>query len=178
MKRTGLIVVAVLLVVAAIVASQAFFIVREGEQVLVIRLSSHAGVTTDRVIEDPGLYVLIPIVRKVVRYDSGVLSHDPSPELVILSDQQRIVVNATLHYEIDDPMRFFKTVRTAQLFNSRSGRILRAVVRDVLGKLTLEELRASIDEETPQRVKDQIASQLASFGATVVDVRLELPEPQ
>jgi len=178
MKRTGLIVVAVLLVVAAIVASQAFFVVREGEKVLVIRLSSQDGTTADRVIEDPGLYVLIPIVRKALRYDSGVLSHDPSPELVILIDQQRIVVDAILHYEIDDPMRFFTTVSTVQNFNSRSGQILKAVVRGVLGKQTLEELRASIDEETLQRVKDQIASELARFGATVVDVRLELTEPQ
>ena len=56
---------------------------------------------------------------------------------MILSDQKRIIVDSFARYTIEDPLKFFQTVRNEATFSDRFGRILNAAVRGVIAQYPL-----------------------------------------
>lgn len=174
MNNAKFAILGIIVVVLGIVASQALFIVRQTEQVLVLQF----GEVRDE-ISDPGLNVLIPFVQSVARYEKRMLSLDPAPELVILSDQKRIIVDAFMRYRITDLLIFYQAVRTEANFNAQFGQILNASVRGVVGERTMADLLSTTRDELMERIKADVARTAANgFGVEVIDVRIgrsELP---
>ncbi len=164
----------IIVVVLGIIASQALFIVRQTEQVLVLQFGEIRAE-----ISEPGLNVLMPFVQKVAHYEKRMLSLDPAPELVILSDQKRIIVDAFMRYQIVDLRIFYQAVRTEANFNAQFGQILNASVRGVVGERTMADLLSPTRDELMDRIKTDVSTvALEGFGVEVTDVRIgrsELP---
>ncbi|MDE0344194.1 MAG: SPFH domain-containing protein, partial [Boseongicola sp.] len=96
MLRSGVLLTAILAIVAAIALSS-IFIVDEREKVLVLQFGQIKQVKTE-----PGLGFKIPVIQEVVRYDGRILSLD-TPEIEITpSDDRRLVVDAFTRYRIGD----------------------------------------------------------------------------
>ncbi len=69
-----------LFAVALIIASQAFYIVDQREQAILLQLGQPIGD-----VKGPGLHMKIPLVQNVSRFDKRILSVDPDPEQVVIS---------------------------------------------------------------------------------------------
>ena len=106
MSRT-LAIIGVLVILAGIAASQAFFVVDETQQALVLRFGE-----VRRTIKKPGLNVKLPFFENSVYYEKRVLDVDAPSEEMILSDQKLLVVDSYARNRIIDPLDFFKAVRT------------------------------------------------------------------
>ncbi len=174
MNRTVLAVAGVVIVVAGILASSALFIVRQTEQALVLQFGD-----AKRVVKNPGLQVKVPFIQNVVRYELRILSLDPPPEEVILSDQKRVILDAFARYRIVDPLKFFQTVRTQATFNDRFGRVLNSAVRAIVAQGGLSELLSESRAGIMDRIFDTVDVNSEAFGITLVDIRIgrsELPE--
>ena len=80
-------VVLIVLAVVLIIVSQAFFIVDQREQAIVLQLGQPIGDTTDpkSFIRGPGLHMKIPLVQDVRYFDKRILSVDPEPEQVVIA---------------------------------------------------------------------------------------------
>lgn len=75
-----------------IVASQAFYIVDQREQVILLQLGQPVGNpdAPESFIKGPGLHAKIPLIQDVRRFDGRVLSVDPAAEQVVISSSSII----------------------------------------------------------------------------------------
>ncbi len=65
---------------ALIIGSQALYIVDQREQAVLLQLGQPVGE-----VKGPGLHMKIPLIQNVQRFDSRILSIDPTPEEVVIS---------------------------------------------------------------------------------------------
>lgn len=163
-------------VIAVAVALSALFIVDEREKVLVLQFGqvrqSH---------EEPGLYVRIPFIQDVVRYDARILGLQSQPLEVTPLDDRRLVVDAFVRWRIADVERFRQAVgaegvRAAQV---RIERILNAAIREVLGSVPSGAVLSEDRTGLMNRIRDLARREAAAMGADVIDVRLtrtDLPD--
>lgn len=164
----------VVLAALGLLAFASLFTVNETQQALVLRFGDPR-----RVLQEPGLKAKVPFVENVVVYDRRVLDLDPPVEQVILADQKRLEVDAFARYRIDDPLRFYQTVRDELTLEQRLNTVVNSALRRVLGNVTL---LAVLSEERGQimaDIKGQVNDEAQRFGIEIVDVRIrraDLPE--
>jgi len=103
MRKTALLLPIVAILVA--IGLSSLFIVDERENVLVLQFGQVRQVRTD-----PGLYVRIPFIQEVVRYDSRILGLQTQPLEVTPLDDRRLVVDAFARWRITDVERFRQAV--------------------------------------------------------------------
>jgi modulator of FtsH protease HflC len=174
MNRRLLLVIAVVLVVGGLTATNALFIVDQTEQALVLQFGQPR-----RVIKTPGLWTKRPFLEDVRRYDNRLLDYEPAPEEVIVSDQKRLVVDTYTRYRITDPLLFYQTVNSEPAVRARLGAMVNGSLRRVLGNVTLSALLSHQRSAIMRQIRDEVAEQGKSFGIEVVDVRIrraDLPE--
>ncbi len=156
-----------ILFIAFLTFTGAFFIVNETKQALVLQFGDPRKVVTK-----PGLQFKIPFIQDAVFIDSRLLNLDPQPEEMILSDQKRIIVDSFARYRIVDPLKFFQTVRNETTFSDRFGRIINAAVRGVIAQYSLTSLLSDERIVIMSEIEKQIKINEESFGVTIVDIRI------
>ena len=147
--------------------SGAVFVVNQTQQALVLQF----GDPRQKHVE-PGLKFKIPFINDVVYYDTRTLNLDPQPEEMILSDQKRIIVDSFARYRIDDPLKFFQTVRNEVTFADRFGRILNASVRGVIAKYSLISLLSADRDRIMNSIQEIVVSNESNYGIKIIDIRI------
>jgi membrane protease subunit HflC len=90
-----------------------------------------------------------------------------------------MVVDAFARYRIKDALKFYQSVGSISGANSQLAILLNSALRRVLGEVTLVQTVRDIREQLMARVREQLDHEAASFGISVVDVRIrraDLPE--
>lgn len=180
--RAGAIIAAIIAAAVIIVGASSLYTVNETQQALVIQF----GDVRDQVRE-PGLHVKVPFIQNVVYIDKRVLNLETSRQLVggesgqvvITSDQKRVVVDAFARYRITDPLKFYQSVRDMRQANDKLLPIFLSNIRNVLGEATLEALVRDDRADLMQKIEDGFNIAAAEFGVQVVDVRIrraDLPQ--
>lgn len=167
-------ILAVLAALAAIAGYSSVFFVHQAQQALVLRLGEPR-----RVISEAGLQYKLPLVESVIYIDKRILDLDNPAQEIIASDQKRLVVDAFARYKILDPLKFFQSVGTIDGANSRLATVLNSALRRVLGESTFIQVVRDERAGLMARIREQVDREAASFGITVVDVRIrraDLPE--
>ena len=147
--------------------SGSMFIVNQAQQAIVLQFGEPKQTHTV-----PGLKFKIPFINDVVYYDSRVLNLDPRPEEMILSDQKRIIVDSFARYKINDPLKFYQTVRNEVTFADRFGRILNASVRGVIAKYPLNFLLSADRDTIMTNIQDIVVSNEKDYGIEIIDIRI------
>ncbi len=136
MKIKPIQVVIALIVVAAIVSTGAFYVVREGEQVVITQFGRPVG----EPVKDAGLNFKIPFIQAVNRFEKRLLNWDGSPNQIPTKDKKLIWVDTTARWRISDPLLFLTRVTTKTTALSRLDGIIDSVVRDAVSENDLVEL--------------------------------------
>ena len=155
------------LFIAFLTFTGAFFIVNETKQALVLQFGDPRKVVTK-----PGLQFKIPFIQDAVFIDSRLLNLDPQPEEMILSDQKRIIVDSFARYRITDPLKFFQTVRNETTFSDRFGRIINASVRGVIAQYSLKSLLSDERINIMKEIEARVKGNEISYGVEIVDLRI------
>lgn len=174
MSRGKLIGIGIGLLVALILVFSSTFKVRQMEQALLLQLGEPLDVK-----KDPGLYLKIPFIQNVEYFDKRILDYDVPEEEVITSDQKRLVVNTFARYRIADPLKFYQSVGTEAIVETRLGAILNARTREVLGEVPLITIVSGERAELMDRIAWLVNQEALGFGVDVIDVRIkraDLPE--
>ncbi len=161
------IVTILLLFVAFLTFTGAFFVVNETKQAIVLQFGEPR-----QVITEPGLKFKIPFIQDAVFLESRMLNLDPQPEEMILSDQKRIIVDSFARYIIVDPLKFFQTVRNEATFSDRFGRILNASVRGVIAQYPLSALLSEERNSIMNSIQKQVTNDESNFGVEIIDIRI------
>jgi regulator of protease activity HflC (stomatin/prohibitin superfamily) len=162
----------VLVVVVVVVASflySAVKVVKEYERGVIFRLGRVQGGP-----KGPGLFLLLPLVDRMVKIDLRTVTMDVPPQDVITRDNVPARVNAVVYFRVVDPNRSVVEVENHVLATSQ---ISQTTLRSVLGQKDLDQLltnREEINEEL-QRIIDE---QTDPWGVkvSVVEVKdVEIP---
>jgi membrane protease subunit HflC len=155
------------LVVVAIVAYMALFVVSQTQQALVLRFGNVVAQ-----IKDPGLYSKWPLIDNVVYFEKRLIDLDSPPLEIIASDQKRLVVDAFGRYRIVDPLRFYQALNNQQIAQQRLAVVLNSAVRRVLGDASFVDLVRDRRAELMGRITEQVDREAEGLGVEVVDVRI------
>jgi len=131
----GLIIVVVLLVFFLVSAVK---VAREYERGVVFRLG--------RLLDPPkgpGLFILIPIVDRMVKVDLRTITLNIPPQEVITKDNVPTRVNAVAYFRIVDPKA---SVVNVENFMAATSQIAQTTLRSVLGQHLLDELLSERDK--------------------------------
>jgi regulator of protease activity HflC (stomatin/prohibitin superfamily) len=164
-----LIVIAIILAFVVIVLANAVRVLREYERGVIFRLGRLLGAP-----KGPGLFLLIPIVDKMVRIDLRVVTLVIPPQEIITRDNVPVRVNAVTYFQVVDPTA--AVVRIAD-FSLATSQIAQTTLRAVLGQHMLDELLSERDKIN-QILQQIIDEQTAPWGVkvTIVEVRdVEIP---
>jgi regulator of protease activity HflC (stomatin/prohibitin superfamily) len=141
----------VAIVVVASVLFSAIKVFKEYERGVIFRLGRVQGGP-----KGPGLFLLFPLVDRMVKIDLRTVTMDVPPQDVITRDNVPARVNAVVYFRVTDPNRSVIEVENHVLATSQ---ISQTTLRSVLGQKDLdqlltnreeinEELQAIIDEQT------------------------------
>jgi regulator of protease activity HflC (stomatin/prohibitin superfamily) len=156
-------------VVLALLVISAVKIVNEYERAVIFRLGRVLGA------KGPGLFVIIPVVDRMVRVNLQTVTADIPPQDVITKDNVTLRVNAVTYFNVVDPVR---SVIAVQNYLVATSQIAQTTLRSILGQVELDDLLAKRDEINSQ-LQEIIDSLTNPWGikVTLVEVKdVELPE--
>ncbi|MDQ4148897.1 MAG: slipin family protein [Actinomycetota bacterium] len=157
------------LVVALFIFVKAVRIVAEYERGVIFRLGRVVGA------KGPGLFLIIPVVDRMVKVNLQTVTADIPPQDVITRDNVTLRVNAVTYFNVVDPV---KAVVQIQNYMYATSQVAQTTLRSVLGQVELDDLLLKRDEINQQL--QQIIDDLTNpWGVKVTLVELkdvELPE--
>ncbi len=166
--RNRVIVIVALILIALFGINQAFFVVDQTEQALVLQLGKPV-----RVLREPGLYMKIPFLQNVITFEKRLLEYDAAPAEILSSDKKNLVVDNYSKWLIVDPLKFYQTVRNITGAQSRLDDIIYAQLRVILGKSTLTDVVSLKRDAIMKAVTRQSNAIAKDYGIEVVDVRIK-----
>ena len=134
----ALILVAILLFLVVLFLISAIKVAREYERGIVFRLGRLLAEP-----KGPGLFLLIPIVDRMVKVDLRTITLNIPPQEVITKDNVPVRVNAVAYFRIVAPKDAIVQIENFMLATSQ---IAQTTLRSVLGQHLLDELLSERDK--------------------------------
>ncbi|HSC91151.1 MAG TPA: SPFH domain-containing protein [Gaiellaceae bacterium] len=135
---TALIVLAAIAVLVLLFLTAAIKVAREYERGVIFRLG--------RLLPEPkgpGLFLLIPIIDRMVKVDLRTITLNVPPQEVITKDNVPVRVNAVAYFRIIDPKAAIVQIENFMVATSQ---IAQTTLRSVLGQHLLDELLSERDK--------------------------------
>jgi regulator of protease activity HflC (stomatin/prohibitin superfamily) len=133
-----IVVVAVLLFLLILFLISAIKVAREYERGIVFRLGRLLPAP-----KGPGLFLLIPVVDRMVKVDLRTITLSVPPQEVITKDNVPVRVNAVAYFRIVDPRAAIVQIENFMVATSQ---ISQTTLRSVLGQHLLDELLSERDK--------------------------------
>jgi regulator of protease activity HflC (stomatin/prohibitin superfamily) len=166
MDLSPLIVIAILVV---IFLAASLRMVPEYQRAVIFRLGRVIGA------KGPGLFILIPIIDRMVKVDLRTVTLDVPTQDIITKDNVSVSVDAVVYFRVVDPVRAIVEVENYLYATSQ---IAQTTLRSVCGAVELDEL-LSEREKLNLQLQEIIDRQTDPWGVKVVAVelkRIDLPE--
>ena len=161
--------IAVIAAVVVALAWMSIFVVDPTEQALILRF----GQPVRDLIGAPGLYFKWPFVDTVVYIDKRILALDSEPQEVLVSDNQRLEVDAFIRYRIADPLLFYQSVFNIRGADAQLGGMLNSALRRTLSEASITDIVRDKRDSLMADIRDQMIAGAKRFGLEVVDVRIK-----
>src|SRR5687768_9311336 len=158
----------VLVPLALVAASQAFYIVDEREQVIVTQLGQYLYS-----VREPGLYAKVPFYQTAISFEKRILISDANPAEYLTLDKKRLLADHITRWRIVDPLTFYITVRDENGARARIDDIVFSQMRAELANNNFDKVISTERETIMARVSQGTAERASTFGIEVVDVRLK-----
>ena len=165
----ALIIIAILLFLIVLFLFSAIKVAREYERGIVFRLGRLLANP-----KGPGLFILIPIVDRMVKVDLRTITLTVPPQEVITKDNVPVRVNAVAYFRIVDPKAAIVQIENFMVATSQ---IAQTTLRSVLGQHVLDEL-LSEREKINAILQGIIDESTAPWGikVSIVEVKdVEIP---
>src|ERR687895_813370 len=166
---TAIVVVIVAIFVVSVLFS-AIKVVKEYERGVIFRLGRVQGGP-----KGPGLFVLLPVVDRMVKIDLRTVTMEVPPQEIITRDNVPARVTAVIYFRVVDPNKSVLEVENHVLATSQ---IAQTTLRSVLGQKNLDDLltnREEINEELQKIIDEQ--TEPWGIKVSVVEVKdVEIPQ--
>jgi len=165
----ALVIVLVLLFLVVLFLISAIKVAREYERGIIFRLGRLLPQP-----KGPGLFILIPIVDRMVKVDLRTITLNIPPQEVITKDNVPVRVNAVAYFRIVEPKNAIVQVENFMVATSQ---IAQTTLRSVLGQHLLDELLSERDKINAilQEIIDESTSPWG-IKVSIVEVKdVEIP---
>lgn len=143
-----------------------FYIVNEGNQVVVTRFGEIVETHTEA-----GLYFKIPFIDIVTTYPKLILSIDGDSQRIPTKENQFIIVDTTSRWKISDPALFYQSFKTLEAAYTRLSDVIDSATRTIITQNRLSEIVRSsnlINEEESidpsiESLSDEATDQISSL---------------
>jgi len=190
-NKTPIIIIVIVIAVLAVL-SLFIYIISETEQVVITQFGEYK-----RVEKEAGLHFKKPIVEKANYFDKRLLEWDGKATQVPTLEKRLIWVDTFARWRIDDPLKFFQTVKDEDTAHSRLDGIIDSAVRNQISNhLLIEAIRSSnrpmlitvsiegerVDElQNVEKGRDKLTQQILAeatssaqgLGIKLVDIRIK-----
>jgi len=161
---SGIIAVIVIVVILLIIIfSSAIRVFPEYQRGVIFRLGRLTAP------KGPGIFVIIPIVDRVVRVDLRTITFDVPAQEVITKDNVPAKVNAVAYFRVVDPS---KAIVQVQNYIAATSQIAQTTLRSVLGQSDLDHLLTERDKLNA-RLQEIIDEQTEPWGVKVSIVEIK-----
>jgi len=154
----ALIVLVAILVVLLIILFAAVKVAREYERGVIFRLGRLLPQP-----KGPGLFILIPVIDRMVKVDLRTVTLNVPPQEVITKDNVPVRVNAVAYFRIVEPKAAIVQIENYMVATSQ---IAQTTLRSVLGQHVLDEL-LSEREKINSILQEIIDGQTAPWGIKI-----------
>jgi len=123
----------------------------------------------------PGLFLLIPIVDRMVKISLRTVVHDVPPQDIITKDNVSVKVNAVVYFRVMHPR---KAVVEVENFQYATSQLSQTTLRSVLGQVELDQLLSERDNIN-HRLQTILDKHTDPWGIKVSSVEVkhvDLPE--
>src|SRR5919197_1738 len=161
----ALIIVAILAFLVILFLISAIKVAREYERGIVFRLG--------RLLPEPkgpGLFLLIPVVDRMVKVDLRTITLNIPPQEVITKDNVPVRVNAVAYFRIVDPNAAITQVENFMVATSQ---IAQTTLRSVLGQHVLDELLSEREKDAAAVLSENPMSLQLRFLQTMLEMSSE-----
>ncbi len=146
--KTALLVVVLL---AALVVWDGFYVLPEGKQAVVTQLGAPVGDS----VTDAGPHFKMPIIQKVRYLEKRILIWDGKPNQVPTKDKTFIYIDTTARWRISDALTFMKAVRDETGAQAVLDDVLDSAVRAMVNRHNLVDIIRSSDWDAAQAGLEQ-----------------------
>ncbi len=159
----------IVLLGAGVLLSMSLFTVHEREYAILFRLGE-----ITRSDYEPGLYLKMPLINNVRKFDRRVLVLDARPELFLTSEKKNLNVDYFVEWRIKDVRRYYTAVggQESQALQ-RLSRIINDSMLAEFAKRTIQEVVSGERAKIMDIVQEMANQQARVFGVEVVDVRIK-----
>ncbi|HRN72844.1 MAG TPA: slipin family protein [Ginsengibacter sp.] len=160
----------VIIVFVLYILASAIRVLREYERGVIFRLGRVLGGA-----KGPGLFLLVPVIDKMVKVSLRTVVMDVPPQDVITQDNVSIKVNAVIYFRVVDPQAAVIEIENYLVGTSQ---IAQTTLRSVLGQSELDDL-LSQREKINLRLQQIIDHQTEPWGVKVTHVevkQIDLPQ--
>ena len=168
-------------VLALILLSQAFYIINEQENAVVVTFGTPAAVT------EPGLHLKIPFVQQVRKVDmtikSFAIGYDittnesvPDESLMITADYNFVNVDFFVEYRVTDPVKaIYASREPVDILKALS----QSYIRDTIGMYPVDDVITTGKSQIQAEIKDKISARLdqEDLGLQLVNITIQDAEP-
>ncbi len=176
MKKSSIFIV--ILVLAALLAVNSMFTVREDQYACTVRFAKIID-TTDQA----GLHFKIPFIDSVKYFTKATQLYDIPPSEVLTSDKQNMTVDCYILWSISDPKLFYQTLTTTANAEQRMDALTYNELKTVMGTLAQSDI-INMEEggkrnEIYEKISEDVDALAATYGIHVEDVKIkqfDLPE--
>lgn len=165
--RARTISILVIIIAVFFVLNASYFYVDQRLQAIVLQFGEPI-----RVIKEPGIQFKIPLVQNVEYFDKRLLLFDNPVEEIISADKKRLIVDSFARYKIEDPLRYFQTIRFESTLTNRLGSIINDSLRQVLGRVPLKSVISEKRSVLLEEVAVLVSAAAKDFGLQIEDVRI------
>jgi regulator of protease activity HflC (stomatin/prohibitin superfamily) len=138
-------------------------VVAQWEKMIILRLGKFHSVA------DPGLRLLVPVVDSPLFINMRVQTVDISKQQAITQDNVPVLVNGVIFFKVSDPEAAALKVEN---YWQAIVRLAQATLRDVVGKLSLDEL-LSHQERLEAEIARNVEEASKRWGMHVEAIKLE-----
>lgn len=167
-----------LVLLAIIIVYDGFFIVEEGQQVVITQFGAPVG---DPVTE-AGLHFKMPFVQHTEVFEKKILIWDGDPNQIPTNDKTYVYLDVTARWRITNALQFLQAVNNQARAQSLLSDIIDGTVRDMVNKNDLIEIIRSSDwsldtmsdsapaaaiGKKPENGRDKISDQILELASKV-----------
>ncbi len=156
-------------IVLVVLLALAIRIANEYERGVIFRLGRYAGT------RGPGLFLIIPLIEKMVKLDLRIVTQDVPAQDVITRDNVPVKVDAVVYYRIVNPE---KAIIDVEDYRKATSQISQTSLRGVVGASELDEILAE-REKINNKLHVVIDEATDPWGIKVTGVEIkhvEIPE--
>ena len=173
MKKTiSITVIGIIILLAVICLTSAFYTVKENEYACVVRFEKIVETTAEA-----GLHFKIPFVDTLKVFPKTIMIYDIPPSEVLTADQKNMTVDSYVIWEITDALGFFRSVGTITEAEVRLNAITYNALKNAMGTLDQNDIINQDDaaerNNIYRSITDDVTTKAKEYGINVIDVKVK-----